>query len=43
MSWCTFPAGQQSRLPELGNDPAVEFQIEHGRKGKRAASNLKLR
>ena len=36
-------AVQQSGLPELRDGQAVEFQIEPGKNGKTAATNLKLR
>jgi cold shock protein len=36
-------AVQQSGLPELRDGQAVEFQIEPGKGGKTAATNLKLR
>jgi cold shock protein len=36
-------AVQQSGLPELREGQAVEFQIEAGKNGKTAATNLKLR
>jgi CspA family cold shock protein len=36
-------AVQQSGLPELRDGQAVEFQIQPGKGGKTAATNLKLR
>jgi CspA family cold shock protein len=36
-------AVQGSGLPELRDGQAVEFQIEAGKNGKTAATNLKLR
>ncbi len=36
-------AVQKSGLPELRDGQTVEFEIEQGRNGKTAATNLKLR